>query len=760
MTLADKVTQFNTDADTFHAVVHGPATGAGSTVATEGGQVSTLAKVQADGIQAYGNAATNAAAAQTAALQAAAAARAYASTAAALGDATLAVGASFSAPLADGSLQAYTKTSGTVATPIGQPFIGAALLNSRLTDNTNSALPIGRNLFDKAAASDGFAMRATDGVPFAAGGFFITDYIKVIPGGQFITNRAIHGDAATYGVAFYGVGKAFLSGIVGAVAASTPVNVPATAAYVRFGVLGLANKVGMMMVHGGAIVPYVDHDFTNKYSQRQEFLGRVSEVLRAQPNLFNAATAKAGTIVSSTNGAESANAAWFATDYMPVYAGTIVFSETSTAGGGNGIAFYDSAKVFISGIAGPVVAGTQYAIPEGAYFARATFQNAAGNNSPRYKLQVYQATAVPAGFQEYGYTDPAGATKLAQAISLAYQDPSLNLFDRSRVTQAAAALLATGAVDASASYANYSITDYMAVKPGSTIVCSKDMNHGGLLGFVWYDRSKNYLTATTGNFAAGAPVTVPDSAFYVRCTPLTSYTTEFPLLEIYNAAALPATPGFGLQDWRLRSRWAGKNLILHGDSNTQSIDGKQQWARGVAYLLKANILANYAISGTKMAAALNGRVAADYANAHLVTIAFGTNDYNGAGSAGGVPIGAITDAPSVANGSSFYANGRYVIETLLAWNPALALAMYTPFRRGNDTAPNTLGYVLKDYRDAIIALAAMYSIPVCDMYMEAGFNSFNFATYMYQGDGLNLHPSNTGFSERVINRSARFLERI
>lgn len=49
MTLANKVQQFNEDADLVHAIVHGPAIGAGSTVETEGGPVRTFAKISEDG---------------------------------------------------------------------------------------------------------------------------------------------------------------------------------------------------------------------------------------------------------------------------------------------------------------------------------------------------------------------------------------------------------------------------------------------------------------------------------------------------------------------------------------------------------------------------------------------------------------------------------------------------------------------------------------------------------------------------------------
>lgn len=81
---------------------------------------SGLLAVVASGVATTAQNAQNA---QTSAQQAAVAGRAYPTTAAALADAALAAGASFSAPLSDGSMQSYTKTSGTVATAIGAPFL-------------------------------------------------------------------------------------------------------------------------------------------------------------------------------------------------------------------------------------------------------------------------------------------------------------------------------------------------------------------------------------------------------------------------------------------------------------------------------------------------------------------------------------------------------------------------------------------------------------------------------------------------------------
>lgn len=81
MALADKVTQFNTDADLAHQIIHGPASGAGSTVTTEGGDVRSFAKLQADLAAGVSGSASAAAASATAAANSATAAAASAAAA-------------------------------------------------------------------------------------------------------------------------------------------------------------------------------------------------------------------------------------------------------------------------------------------------------------------------------------------------------------------------------------------------------------------------------------------------------------------------------------------------------------------------------------------------------------------------------------------------------------------------------------------------------------------------------------------------------
>jgi hypothetical protein len=99
---------------------------AAASAATVAGQVSTATGAATTATGQAVIATSAAASASGSAAAAAAASKAYPTTAAALADGSLAVGSSFSAPLVDGSFQAYTKTSISVATAFGAPFPKAA----------------------------------------------------------------------------------------------------------------------------------------------------------------------------------------------------------------------------------------------------------------------------------------------------------------------------------------------------------------------------------------------------------------------------------------------------------------------------------------------------------------------------------------------------------------------------------------------------------------------------------------------------------
>ena len=58
--------------------------------------------------------------------------------------------------------------------------------------------------------------------------------------------------------------------------------------------------------------------------------------------------------------------------------------------------------------------------------------------------------------------------------------------------------------------------------------------------------------------------------------------------------------------------------------------------------------------------------------------------------------------------------------------------------------PNSLGYTLKDYADAIIDICSNYSIPVIDFYRTAGVDPHVDKSLFGDTDGKYVHPNEEG----------------
>ena len=84
-------------------------------------------------------------------------------------------------------------------------------------------------------------------------------------------------------------------------------------------------------------------------------------------------------------------------------------------------------------------------------------------------------------------------------------------------------------------------------------------------------------------------------------------------------------------------------------------------------------------------------------------------------------------------------------------------AQNLPFGGGDQ--PNTKGYYLSQYMDAIKEVCAEHSIPVLDLYKESGFNQQNIdvmTSYKNETGPDGLHPSHKGF-KLIANKSAMFI---
>lgn len=222
---------------------------------------------------------------------------------------------------------------------------------------------------------------------------------------------------------------------------------------------------------------------------------------------------------------------------------------------------------------------------------------------------------------------------------------------------------------------------------------------------------------------------------------------ENPFLRWYDTTS-GSFPG-----WRylLKPAVVGPALVDFGDSiqaGVVAVAANSVPAQAAA--LVNGTLTNLGVSGRMMCGTEVGdfipqidapATAAAIAAAGIITVAYGTNDWNGA-----VPIGAETDT---ANGT-FYgamAEGLGKIRTL---NATGKIAFAVPIYRGKAYsnpkdwreagAHGTSGLFVEDYRRAIRRFCAINEIPVLEMSTHFAINEDSAPTYLPDC----LHPNIAG----------------
>ncbi len=203
-----------------------------------------------------------------------------------------------------------------------------------------------------------------------------------------------------------------------------------------------------------------------------------------------------------------------------------------------------------------------------------------------------------------------------------------------------------------------------------------------------------------------------------------------------------------------------KKINVLGDSITEGV-GVSAPMYAYEYVLGrmvgAEVVRNYGVSGTRIAKQNGDDLYGDpfcirYANmdddADLVLVFGGTNDYGH----GNVPFGGDGDFDI----HTFCGACHVLFRGLVEKYPTARIVILTPLQRwgGQEPCPNT-GKPLLAYVDAIIRIAATYSLPVIDLYRTAGIcPDMPVQRQLYAPDGL--HPNDAG-AARMAEIIAGFL---
>ena len=161
---------------------------------------------------------------------------------------------------------------------------------------------------------------------------------------------------------------------------------------------------------------------------------------------------------------------------------------------------------------------------------------------------------------------------------------------------------------------------------------------------------------------------------------------------------------------------------------------------------------NYGIGGTRIAHQTHpsacawwdldfcGRVYRMDPQADLVIVYGGTNDYGH----GDAPFGKVGDTDR----TTFCGSVRYLLEALTTRYPDAVRIIMTPARRTGDLLPSqnadktVPGFPLKNYADAIRAVAANYPVRVLDLYEDLGIDpNKEDDRIRYTADGLHFNEA-------------------
>lgn len=208
------------------------------------------------------------------------------------------------------------------------------------------------------------------------------------------------------------------------------------------------------------------------------------------------------------------------------------------------------------------------------------------------------------------------------------------------------------------------------------------------------------------------------------------------------------------------NKWFGKKANFLGDSVTKGENSADSYLRmqddNIASITKEEfgfaVTRNYGAGGAciagSSASAFINRYADMDADADLIVVWGGTNDFGG-----NVDIGTL-DLSDLSDNTKFKTAFYNLVNGLMDKYPGKQLLVLTPMHRNDgkpDNVANTAGYILKDYRDAEIEIAEFFSVPVLDMWSELGGSPFNDtfkSTYMPDG----LHPNILGMRTFVGRR--------
>ena len=469
-------------------------------------------------------------------------------------------------------------------------------------------------------------------------------------------------------------------------------------------------------------------------------------------NLFNKANVILEVFVNWTNGALSSNVDHMSSDYIPVIVGQSYFrSGNNQAPTATRVAWYDSSKVFLSGIETPVFPVTA---PAGVSYMRIstgklnldTFKVEKGISATAYTpyaLQFINPSLKIFPEQTFGIrlnSEKVPNTALDMLL------PPINLFDKSKITPGFFISWLNGSATSNSSYF---ASDWIEVSSSTYYMLSGNISPV-TTHMAWYTDTKQFIS---GFQSPEYPIQSPANAAFAR---FSAGNANIDTLMISKGeSALPYSKyGFRISESVILPEnnqvtpptkvWTAK-----GDSITD----QNRWQTTVLDALGNLTYNKRGVSGSRLSGASVDAMWQDVrvndipTNTDYLTLLCGTNDW-----AQSAPIG--TDSST--NTAEFKGAFNVWLPKIIARCPnALIIIMTTPVGKRLDISghpswadnfTNNLGLTSSDYAQALRDMAKKWNLPIIDT-NALGWNEINIETYCPDG----FHPYLIG-ADRIANR--------
>lgn len=379
------------------------------------------------------------------------------------------------------------------------------------------------------------------------------------------------------------------------------------------------------------------------------------------PNLYNPKDAKENTAINQNDGTEMSFDNWFATGYIPVSKGEVLyFSSNGEPTPYSTGAFYDKNKQRVDSF-GNTNNNNNITVTSDGY-ARFSFGTALVNlqieKSSRTTYIPYGEVKIKAevdNVKEDTGNIKAEVSEVKAEVAKIREDHT-NLFNKNTVTKGAV-LSESGYLETS--FSSWDSSDYIPVKPGMVLYfSSNELPIGVASTGAYFDKDKKYLSGINNDPTV---LTVPDGAYYLRFSKNGGLGDTLNTLKIEQHGITKFTP-YGelyvtVKESALSSlilpKWKGLKILTLGD-NITAMGGVNGWTYWIKQYLLADKVVNVSVAGStwqdkvtsqtydgnpqpstdgnvmgnQVQKVLNAKANgdADYQDFDVITFSFGTND--------------------------------------------------------------------------------------------------------------------------------------